>query len=102
MCKIRLKAEARKPSLGSGFMTSLKLVHQGLQTILKKRKKGFLESQLLVSQVREKNKIKKKGRCEQAEGNTISMELFDIFLNGKKFLLKNIAVTNHWVFSLPQ
>lgn len=42
-CNIRLKAEARKPSLGSGFMTSLKLVHQGgLQTFGEKRLSGFL------------------------------------------------------------
>lgn len=42
MCNIRLKAEARKPSLDSGFMRSLKLVHQGgLQTFRDKRLSGF-------------------------------------------------------------
>lgn len=64
----------------------------------KKRLSGF--SVAGIPSKGEKKK-KKKRRYEQAEGNTILVELFVIFLNGKNFPLKNIAVTN-WVFSLPQ
>lgn len=87
MCNIRLKAEARKPSLGSGFMTSLKLVHQGgLQTF---GEKGFLDSQLLQDVP---NKGKKKS--EQAGGNTVLIALFSIFSDWKNFPFKNTGFFN--------
>lgn len=94
MCNITLKAEARKPSLGSGFMTSLKLVHQGgLQTFGgKKKKKEFVDPRLLQDVPNRGKKRRNKKRRERSEQqketqfNTILMELFDIFLNGKNSL----------------
>lgn len=57
MCKIRMKAEARKPSLGSGFTTSLKLVPEGGFHIFGGGGEGFLDFELLQDAP---NKGKKK------------------------------------------
>lgn len=63
------QTEAWKPSLGSGFMTSLKLAHQdGLQTFGEKRLSGF---SVVGVPSKGENKTKKRKRDVNKQKETL-------------------------------